>query len=238
MVLGPVSCPAEIHCTTVFVLRNGKFSKLGGLIPISPLSFVSGPFWVTKCDGPGPRSPLKPPLLSELKYYGHFLNSNLLQRYAKRNHQISGPQKKICGHDMIRARFLKLSVDIVAGPLVNILNKYIHQGTLPTLMKMADVSPVYKKRDPFNKDTYRPISVLTALSKIFEKAIEYQLSPFLNYKFSNFLCAYRKHVSSQHESNKTTAAVLMDLSKAFDRLSVNLLTGKLAAYGVRTASIN
>ena len=39
MVLGPVSCPAEIQCTTVFALRSGKFSRLGGEPPpsITPL---------------------------------------------------------------------------------------------------------------------------------------------------------------------------------------------------------
>ncbi len=158
--------------------------------------------------------------------------------------------KKACGHDMISAKFLKLSVDIISGPLVNILNKCIVQGTFPSLMKMAVVSPVYKKKDPFNKENYRPISVLTALSKVFEKAIELQLSPFLNRNFSNFLCAYRKHFSSQHalirlieewktslEANKLIAAVLMDLSKAFDSLPINLLIAKLDAYGVGINSV-
>ena len=151
---------------------------------------------------------------------------------------------------MISAKFLKLSADIIAGPLANIFNKGILQGTFPSSMKLAVVSPVYKKKDPFNKENYRPISVLTALSKVFEKAIELQLSPFLNINFSNFLCAYRKHFSSQHalirlieewktslEAKKHTAAVLMDLSKAFDSLPINLLIAKLASYGVSINSL-
>ena len=111
---------------------------------------------------------------------------------------LSLDHNKAFGHDMIIAKFLKLAADIIAGPLANILNKGILQGTFPSSMKLAVVSPVYKKKDPFNKENYRPISVLTALSKVFEKAIELQLSPFLNRKFSNFLCAYGKHFSSQH----------------------------------------
>ena len=35
-----VGCPAEMHCTTVFALRNGQFSRLGGLTPSVPLCFV------------------------------------------------------------------------------------------------------------------------------------------------------------------------------------------------------
>jgi len=40
MVLGPVSCPAKIHCTAVFALRNGKFSRLGATRPTPLLSFI------------------------------------------------------------------------------------------------------------------------------------------------------------------------------------------------------
>ena len=94
---------------------------------------------------------------------------------------------------MISDEFLKLSVNIISGPLANFLNKCILQGPFPILMKITVVSPVYKKKDPFNKENYRPFSVLTALSKFFEKVIELQLSPFLNMNFSDFLCAYRKH---------------------------------------------
>ena len=40
MVLGPVSCPADVHCTTIFPLRNGKFSRFGMSHPYTLLSFV------------------------------------------------------------------------------------------------------------------------------------------------------------------------------------------------------
>ena len=47
MVLRPVSCPAKIHCTTVFAVRNGKISRMGvgWLISHTPLSFVPGKVW-------------------------------------------------------------------------------------------------------------------------------------------------------------------------------------------------
>ena len=47
-VLGPVSCPAEIHCTTFFALRNGKFSRLGAEPPPYPLLNLKGGSPITK----------------------------------------------------------------------------------------------------------------------------------------------------------------------------------------------
>jgi len=115
--------------------------------------------------------------------------------------------KKACGNNVIIAPFLKLSVHITAGPLVNILNKCILQGPFPTLTKMAVVSPVYKKKGPFKKENYRPISVLTYTCKIFEEAIEYQLSPFLNCIFSKLLRCLQKTFLIQACLNKTNRGV-------------------------------
>ena len=70
-------------------------------------------------------------------------------------------------------------------------------------MKIAVVSPVYKKNDPFNKDNYPQISVLTVLSKVFEKVIERQLSPFLNMNFSDFLGIFKYMINSDKLSFNT-----------------------------------
>ncbi|MCP3922493.1 MAG: reverse transcriptase family protein [Desulfobacterales bacterium] len=178
------------------------------------------------------------------------LNITPVPREALRHIITNLDHKKATGHDMVNAKFFKISVNIILQPLLNILNKCILQGTFPKSLKKAVVTPVYKKKDPFNKENYRPISLLTTFSKVFEKAIELQLSPFFEKKFSKYLCAYRKHFSSQHalfrliedwksglEKNKHIGAVLMDLSKAFDCLPKNLLLAKLHAYGVEQGSL-
>ena len=38
-------------------------------------------------------------------------------------------------------------------------------------VKLADITPVHKKEDPYDKDNYRPISILPLISKVFEKII-------------------------------------------------------------------
>ena len=178
------------------------------------------------------------------------LHFELIPIEALRHIIVKLNHKKASGHDIINAKLIKNSIDFIIQPLHNIITKCFQQGMFPTSLKKAIVTPVYKKKDPFNKENYRPISLLTTFSKIFEKSIELQLSPFFEKKFSNFLCAYRKHFSSQHalirlienwksglEQNKHIGAVLMDLSKAFDTLPKDLLLAKLYAYGLREHSL-
>ena len=88
------------------------------------------------------------------------------------------------------------------------------------------------------------VPIPSTFSKVLEKAIELQLSPFLEDKFSKFLCANRKQFSSQHAlfrlelaRNKHIGAVLIDLSKTFDCLPKIQLLAKLHAYGVDRNSL-
>ena len=96
-----------------------------------------------------------------------------------------------------------------------------------------------------SKKNYRPVSILNSISKLFEKLIQQQLNPFFDQKLSKYLCGYRKRNSTQYallnlieswkkyrENNGYSAAVLMDLSKAFDTINHDLLLAKLHAYGV------
>ena len=73
------------------------------------------------------------------------------------------------GHDMINAKFLKDSVDVILQLLLNIINKCILQGHFPKSLKKAIVSPIYKKNAPFNKENNRHISLLKAFSKVLKK---------------------------------------------------------------------
>ena len=102
-----------------------------------------------------------------------------------------------------------------------------------------------------DKKNYRPVSVLPIISKIFEKAISSQLTDFFEPIFNTFLCAFRRGYGCQTtllrliedwkealDKNMYVAAILMDLSKAFDCLPHNILLSKLAAYGLSGDSIN
>ena len=110
---------------------------------------------------------------------------------------------------------------------------------------------MYKKLDPSDKANYRPVSVLPLLSKVFEKIINNQLHEYIENFLNELLCGFRKAHSTQHalfrliqkwqaelDSGGYVGTILMDLSKAYDCLSHDLLIAKLEAYGLDIGSLN
>jgi retron-type reverse transcriptase len=118
-------------------------------------------------------------------------------------------------------------------------------------MKQAQVTPLYKKNNPLEKNNYRRVSVLPILSKLYEKVLEIQLSDFFENKFDPYLCGFRRSHGCQTtmlrlledwrealENKYYTAAVLIDLSKAFDCLPHDILLDKLSFYDVSSHSVS
>ena len=149
------------------------------------------------------------------------------------------------GPDTIPLKLVKLSADILDEPLKNILNFNIIKNAFPENAKTANVPPIYKKDTRTLKTNYRPVSILNAFSKIFERFIQEKLEPFINTCLSSFISAYRKQYSSNHvilrmietwkqhlDNKKFVGAVFMDLSKAFDCVPHDLLVAKMHAYGI------
>ena len=105
---------------------------------------------------------------------------------------------KTIGQDKISPKLLKDSADIVAPSLVNIFNRSIKTGIFPDEMKTAVISPIFKSGNKTECTNYRPISILSAISKIFEKLISMPLSECLesNEIFTGEQSGFRKNHST------------------------------------------
>jgi Notch-like protein len=87
--------------------------------------------------------------------------------------------KNTHGYDEISTKILKISTNYIISPLTCICNRIILSAYFPDRLKYSIIKPVYKKGDKANYSNYRPISLLTSFSKIFEKAIYIRLTEYL-----------------------------------------------------------
>ncbi len=108
---------------------------------------------------------------------------------------------------------------------------------------MVNVSPVFKTKDEFRKENYRPISVLCVFSKIFESVLNGQLLKYFDNILSILLSVFCKMYSCQAvrlkmvedwknalDNYQHTCIIVIDLSKALDSISHRYLmkkTGKM-----------
>ncbi len=76
--------------------------------------------------------------------------------------------RKTTGCDGVPRKLIKLAAGVLCNPFCYLLNECFVQSIFPQEVKLAQVSPVYKKGDPLLKQNYRPVSVLPLLSKLFE----------------------------------------------------------------------
>jgi hypothetical protein len=146
------------------------------------------------------------------------------------------------GLDGITLKSLKCVKNLIAEHLTNCFNKCLVSGYFPESLKLAKVTPIHKSSSKADPSNYRPISVLPALSKVLETLLHSRLERYL--RSMNFL--YEKQYGFRPLSNTLTATtdlvtkikvsidqrevvlgVFIDLKKAFDTISHQVLLRKL-----------
>jgi len=152
------------------------------------------------------------------------------------------------GIDDIPVKVLKYLADIICVPLTYLINLSFTTGEFPDYLKTSITKPQYKKGSKSEVGNYRPISILSNISKIFEKAIFKRMQNFLEMTniITNNQNGFRTNKSTTHtiyqgiseiltslNNKKATTCVMVDLSKAFDSVQHQILFNKLYKCGIR-----
>ena len=93
---------------------------------------------------------------------------------------------------------LKQTIDVHLPIMTQIINMSIDNNCYPDDLKLAEASPVFKKKNDLAKENNRPVSVLSHVSKVFERIMYQQIEDFMKDKLPNLLAGFRKNHNTQH----------------------------------------
>ena len=184
---------------------------------------------------------------TETNFSFHMIDNNATVRMIK---SMKMSQSK--GHDGISSEFIKLINTDISSSITVIINQSLTSGIFPDKLKIAKVTPIFKKGNKKLICNYRPISVLPVISKVFETVLQEQLTEYFttNNLFAPQQYGFRKNSSTelaalelidrllnQMNNHKIPTNFYIDLSKAFDSLQHDILLEKLAHYGLTNKAI-
>ncbi|VVC31497.1 Reverse transcriptase domain [Cinara cedri] len=183
-----------------------------------------------------------------------FINIALNSLNKPTNHFRIKPLKDntAAGLDKVSVNILKRISKFVVHPLAYIYNLSIVKNIFPETLKVADVKPLLKGGNKSNMNNYRPVSMMSIFSKIFEKIIKARLIEFLEKnKLSKNQFGFRPGLSTDNalykvaqflysnlDNSNKSISIFLDLAKAFDFVNHEILLNLLPSFGINNSSLN
>jgi hypothetical protein len=148
---------------------------------------------------------------------------------------------------------LKYVKEELATPITSLINQSIETSVFPDFLKVAKISPIYKKGEDNLFGNYRPVSVLPSISKVFERVLYNQIYEYFTNQnlLFNSQYGFRKCHSTEFtvlelsdriikdmDKGELPINIYLDLSKAFDTLDHEVLIEKLKYYGIKSKSLD
>ncbi|KAG8278220.1 hypothetical protein J6590_108668 [Homalodisca vitripennis] len=161
--------------------------------------------------------------------------------------------KSSSGHDEVPLKLIKYVGKSLLKPLVHLINSSLITGNFPEVLKVSRVIPIFKKGEKFKMNNYRPVSVLPSLSKIYERVMYSRLVDHLKNNdlfdrqqhgfrkgksITSALLEFTETIIDSIDKGDKSIGVFMDLSKAFDSISHQVLLDKLKVMGLSNLSLN
>ena len=161
------------------------------------------------------------------------------------------------GPNSIPTKILKDYKSELSQPLRDMINTSFTTGMFPSALKVAHIIPVHKNRDKLDCDSYQPISLLSNISKIFEKMMHIEMQFLRNHAsfliknkvLSSFQFGFWNKHSTHHslisltemirsvlDNNQFKCGVFIGLQKAFDTVDHKILLSKMNHYGIKGIS--
>lgn len=149
---------------------------------------------------------------------------------------------KAVGVDGINITLLKRIINIILPTVTHVFNASLMTSTYPTLWKQAIIRPLPKNNTPTTNNDYRPISILPTLSKALERIVHRQFSDYLRehhilddyqsgfrtgHSTTSALLKINEDIREATDQRKLTILTLLDFSKAFDTVDIDILICKL-----------